>query len=138
MTPKNAKRTRPKARHSPPKSGEGKAKAKSAKGGKPGNQNARQHGLYAKHQPPAQASNKKASDRRDTLDEIISRLYSKFQTLDDIDDLCKCATAITNAVIGANSCDRTEALISGKLTTLNDAIDRLLNEEDPDDPRTLE
>lgn len=126
-----------------------KAKAKSKttrgqKGGKPGNQNARKHGLYAKNQPKVTASGEgnievgQIEHRRHIADEVIERLFTKFNTLDDIDQLCKCANSISLAITAANGCDRTLAITSGKLTNLSAAIEALLMEEDADDPNTIE
>jgi len=124
---------------SKPKPKSKKSKATGAKGGKPGNQNARKSGLWAKNQPKAsKKSEKTAADRRDILDEMIETLYHKFNQLQDIDQLCKCANSISLAVTAANGCDRTIAIVSGKLTNLSEAIEQLLMETDPNDPGSIE
>jgi hypothetical protein len=116
-----------------------KSKAAGKKGGKPGNQNARKSGLYARNQPKVSPkSEKDAASRRDILDDVIETLYTKFNQLQDIDQICKCANSISIAVTAANGCDRTIAIVSGKLTSLQDSIERLLADEDPNDPSTLE
>ena len=122
----------------------GKAKPKSKtlgarRGGQPDNQNARKSGLYAKNQPKvSKKSEKNAATRRDIMDGVIETLYAKFNGLRDIDDLCKCANSISVAVTAANGCDRTIAIVSGKLTNLSEAIERLLMDEQPNDSSTLE
>lgn len=128
-----------------PKAKPRKSKTTGAKkGGKPGNQNARKHGLWAKNQPRAAQSPKEKAEqsrieeRRDLLDEVIERLAARFQTLDDIDQICKCANSISLAVTAANGCDRTLALVSGKVAPISLALDQLYADEDPYDPATLE
>lgn len=114
------------------------------KGGKPGNQNARKHGLFAKNQPKVNVNGQgnieinQIEKRRAIADEVIESLFAKFNTLQDIDQICKCANSISLAITAANGCDRTLAITSGKLTTLETAITELLMEEDPDDVSTLE
>jgi len=119
-----------------------KSKGTGAKGGKPGNQNARKHGLWAQKQIATVTEGRKGDDgparRRDYLDDVIETLYNKFNRLDDIDQLCKCANSISIAVTAANGCDRTIAIVSGKLTNLSEAIEQLLMGADPSDPGTLE
>jgi len=121
-----------------------KAKLKSTaldarKGGQSRNQNARKSGLYAKNQPKvSKKSEKTAATRRDIMDDVIETLFAKFNHLQDIDDLCKCANSISIAVTAANGCDRTLAIVSGKLTNLSEAIERLLMDEQPNDSSTLE
>lgn len=120
-----------------------KTKNKKPKGGKPGNQNARKHGLYAKNQPKASTKEKPVDvsgpeRRRAIMDDVIESLYTKFNTLNDIDQITKCANSLSLAVTAANGCDRTIAIVSGKLTNLTAAIEQLFMEEDADDPRTIE
>ena len=122
-----------------------KSKATGAKrGGKPGNQNARTHGLWAKNQPKVTASGEanietnKIERRRQILDAIIEALYSEFDGLPDIETRCKCANAISFAATAANGCDRTLAVVSGKLTDLTNAIEQLFADEKANDPSTVE
>lgn len=122
-----------------------KSKATGAhKGGRPGNQNARKHGLWAKNQPKVKTSGEgkieigQIERRRQVADEVVEILFTKFNTLTDIDQICKCANSISLAVTAANGCDRTLAITSGKLTTLEAAITDLLMEEDAEDASTIE
>jgi hypothetical protein len=114
-----------------------KAKAKGKKGGKGGNQNARKHGLYAKNQPPVDPAVAIGAQRREAiLDKIILDLDALYWTLKKNEEKFQCVNSISNAVTSANGCQRTAALVSGKLTILNEAIERLLNEDDPYDAST--
>lgn len=107
------------------------------RGAPKGNQNSRKHGLWAKNSPTP-AEGKGAKWRRDVMDEVIDRLFNKFSTLQDLDQITKCANSLSVAVTAANSCDRTIAILEGKTTSLSAAIEALLANEDPNDERTLE
>jgi len=122
-----------------------KSKASGArKGGKPGNQNARKHGLYARNQPKVHTNGEATVElnqiekRRAIADEVIERLFARFNILDDIDQITKCANSISLAITAANGCDRTLALVSGKVSPINAALDQLFAMEDPYDDSTIE
>lgn len=111
----------------------GKPASKNArKGGKAGNQNARKHGFYAKNQPPVDPGEAIGASKREAiLDKIIVDLEATYWTLKKNEEKFICANTIANVVASANGCERTVAIVSGKLTILNEAIERLLSEEDP-------
>ncbi len=112
------------------------------KGGQPGNSNARTHGLWAKYQPlvsPEERDpNAGPEERRDILDRVIKVLFMDFCEAEDPETRCRISNALCVAVTAANGCDRTLAIVVGKLSPLQQAIDELLAEEDPDDYSTVE
>jgi hypothetical protein len=128
--------TQPKAKRS---------RATGAKKGAPkGNNNAQKHGLWARNHPKAKVKGEgeieinQVEKRRNIADDVIETLYDKFHRLDDIDQLCKCANSISLAITAANGCDRTLAIVSGKISTVSEAIEQLFKNYDPDDDSTLD
>jgi len=112
------------------------------KGGQPGNSNARTHGLWAKYQPMVtpeeQDPNAGPEQRRDIMDRVIKVLWEDFCEAEDPETRCKISNALCVAVTAANGCDRTLAIVTGKISPLQQAIEELLAEEDPDDYSTIE
>ena len=113
------------------------------KGGKPGNQNARKHGLYARNQPKVHTKGEATVElnqiekRRAIADEVVETLFTRFNHLQDIDQICKCANSLSLAITAANGCDRTLALVSGKVSPINEALDQLFAMENPYDDTTI-
>ncbi len=76
--------------------------------------------------------------RRDILDRVIKVLFMDFCEAEDTETRCRISNALCVAVTAANGCDRTLAIVTGKLSPLQQAIEELLAEEDPDDYSTIE
>lgn len=130
MTTKSKVKSKPKSKPKP--------RTKSG-GAKPGNQNARKHGLWAKNHPKMDQKAALGPQRRvEILDSIIDDLHSKYFTAHDLDTACKMANAISIAVTAANGCDRTIALLTGKLPAIDEALARLFEGSDPYDNSTIE
>lgn len=114
-----------------------KKKVRGKVGVKPGNQNARKHGLYAKIQPPVDRVKAiGAQEREKILDKILLDLEQEYDGKKKWEEKLQIANVIANVCIASNGCQRTVALVSGKLTILNEAIERLIAENDPRDVST--
>ena len=110
-----------------PTGGNARAGTGKKKGGQPGNNNARTHGLWAKNQPPVtreeRDSNAGPEKRRDIMDRVIKRLWEDFCEAEEAETRCRIANALCVAVTAANGCDRTLAIVTGKISPLQQAID---------------
>ncbi len=83
--------------------------------------------------PEERDPNAGPEQRRDIMDRVIKVLWEDFCEAEDPETRCKISNALCVAVTAANGCDRTLAIVTGKISPLQQAIEELLAEEDPDD-----